>query len=59
MTRIVTYVHGKKAQAAAIEGPAIVTVTDRKRLRALREEREAGSEASPELKAFFKRMMRP
>jgi hypothetical protein len=44
-----------------IEGPAVVTVTDRKPLTTLREERalEAGSEASPELKAFFKRMMRP
>jgi hypothetical protein len=34
-------------------------VTDRKRLKALREEHEAGSEASPELKSFFKRMMWP
>jgi hypothetical protein len=51
----------KKAQAAPMKDPAVVTVTDRKRLRALREERalEAGNEPSPELKAFFKRMMCP
>jgi hypothetical protein len=41
--------------------PIVVTVTDGKRLRVLRQERglEAGSEPSPELKAFLKRMMRP
>jgi hypothetical protein len=62
---IVTYVHRpkrpprKKAQAAAITGPAIVTATS-KRDRAIRRREEAdGKEASPEIKAFFARMMRP
>ena len=63
---IVTYVHRskrpprKKAQAAAITGPAIVTATS-KRERAIRrhEEADVGQEASPEIKAFFARMMRP
>jgi hypothetical protein len=63
---IVTYVHRpnppprKKAQAAAIAGPAIVTKTSR-RDRAIRRREEAddGQEASPEIKAFFARMMRP
>jgi hypothetical protein len=41
---IVTYVHHykrpkKKAPGAAIEDPAVVTVTDKERLKALREER--------------------
>jgi hypothetical protein len=66
MTRIVTYVHRpkrappKKAQAAAITGPAIVTVTG-KRDRVLRRRKEAdqNTEASPEIKVFFARMMRP
>jgi hypothetical protein len=42
-------------------GPAVVTVTDPKLAKALREERmfDAGSEPSAELKALFKRMMRP
>jgi hypothetical protein len=63
---IVTYEHRykrpkKKPQAAKIEGPAVIKVTDRKQLKAIREERalEAGSEPSAELKAFLKRMMRP
>ena len=63
---IVTYVHRpnrplrKKAQAAAITGPAIVTAAS-KRDRAIRRREEAddGQEASPEIKAFFARMMRP
>ena len=63
---IVTYVHWpkrlsrKKAQAAAITGPAIVTAAS-KRDRAIRRREEAddGQEASPEIKAFFARMMRP
>jgi hypothetical protein len=58
---IVTYVHRpkrlppKKAQAAAI-----VTVAS-KRDRAIRrrEEPDDDQEASPEIKAFFARMMRP
>jgi hypothetical protein len=50
----------KKAQAVAIEGPAVIRAIGRKQLRALREERAlgAGSEASTELKAWLKRMMR-
>jgi hypothetical protein len=63
---IVTYVHRpkrpprKKAQATAITGPAIVTAAS-KRDRAIRrrEEPDDGQEASPEIKAFFARMMRP
>ena len=65
---IVTYAHRpkrpprKKAKAAAITGPAIVTVTS-KRDRIIRRREEAaaddGTEASPEIKAFFARMMRP
>jgi hypothetical protein len=63
---IVAYVHRpkrpprKKAQAAAITGPAIVTAAS-KRDRATRRRKEAddGQEASPEIKAFFARMMRP
>ena len=63
---IVTFVHRpkrpprKKAEAAAITGPAIVTATS-KRDRAIqrREEADDGQEASPEIKAFFARMMRP
>jgi hypothetical protein len=63
---IVTYVHRpkrpprKKAQAAAITGLAIVTAAS-KRDRAIRRHEEAadGQEASPEIKAFFARMMRP
>jgi hypothetical protein len=63
---IVTYVHRpkrpprKKAQAAAITGPAIVTAAS-KRVKAIqrREEADDGQEASPEIKAFFARMMQP
>jgi hypothetical protein len=66
-SRIVTYVHRpkrpprKKAQAAAIAGPGIVTATS-KRDRAIRRRKEAtddGTEASPKVKAFFAHMMRP
>jgi hypothetical protein len=60
-TRIVTHAFRpkraprKKAKAAAITGPAIVTVTNKRdRIR-----READDEASPEIRAFFDRMMRP
>ena len=61
---IVTYVHRpkrpprKKAQAAAITGPAIVTAAS-KRDRAMRRREEAndGQEASPDIKAFFARIM--
>jgi hypothetical protein len=63
---IVTYVHRpkrpprKKAQAAAITGPAIVTaVSKRDRAIRRREQTDDGQEASPEIKAFFARMMRP
>jgi hypothetical protein len=63
-SRIVTYAHHykrpprKKVKAAAITGPAIVTAAskhDRDRHR----ETDGGEEASPEIKAFFARMMRP
>ena len=62
MSRIVTYVHRpkrpprKKAQAAAITGPAIVTTTSKRRRC---EEADDGQEASPEIKVFFARVMRP
>jgi hypothetical protein len=64
MTRIVNYVHRpkrpprKKAQAAVITGPAIVTATS-KRDRDRRRKDDDDTEASPEIKAFFARMMRP
>jgi hypothetical protein len=66
MTRIVTYAHRPKrpprkpkAQAAAITGPAIVTATS-KRDRDRRQDIAADdTETSPEVKAFFARMMRP
>ena len=63
-SRIVTYAHRpkrpprKKAKAAAITGPAIVTVTS-KQDRIRREAADDNTEASPELKASFARMMRP
>jgi hypothetical protein len=59
---IVTYAHRpkraprKKAKAAAITGPAIVTATSK---RDRRREADDDTEASPEIKAFFARMMRP
>jgi hypothetical protein len=61
-TRIVTHAYRpkrapqKKAKAAAINGPAIVPVTNKRdRIR----RREADDEASPEIRAFFDHMMRP
>jgi hypothetical protein len=65
MTRIVTYAHRpkrspqKKAKAAAITGPAIVTATGKRDRDRRREVVDDGQEASPEIKAFFARMMRP
>ena len=63
---IVTYAHRpkrlppKKAQAAAIPGPAIVSAaSERDRAIRRREEADDGQEASPEIKAFFARMIRP
>jgi hypothetical protein len=63
---IVTYVHRpkrpprKKAQAAAITGPAIVTTASKRdRIIRHREEADDDLEVSPEIKAFFARMMRP
>jgi hypothetical protein len=61
VTRIVTYAHRpkrapRKAKAAAITGPAIVSATSK---RDRRREVDDGQEASPEIKAFFARMMRP
>ena len=63
-SRIVTYAHRpkraprKKVQAAAITGPTIVTSAS-KRDRDRRREADDDQEASPEIKAFFARMMRP
>jgi hypothetical protein len=65
-SRIVAYAHRptraprkRKAQAAAITGPAIVTATS-KRDRAVRHRQDADddTETSPEIKAFFARMTR-
>jgi hypothetical protein len=64
MTRIVTYAPRpkraprKKATAAAITGPAIITAAS-KRDRDRRRGADDDTEASPEVKAFFARMMRP
>jgi hypothetical protein len=65
-TRIVTYAHRakrsprKQAKAAAINGPAIV-IASSKRDRIIRRRKAADddTEASPEIKAFFARKMRP
>jgi hypothetical protein len=59
---IVTYTHGykrppkKKSPALAVEGPAFVIVIDRKRLKALRQDRarEPEGEVSVELEESFK-----
>jgi hypothetical protein len=65
MTRIVTYAHRpkrpprKKANAATITGPAIVTADGKRDRGRCREMVDDGQEASPEIKAFFARMMRP
>jgi hypothetical protein len=61
-SRIVTYAHRhkrppRKAQAAAVTGPAIVKATSERIRR--REEADDGQETAPEIKAFFARMMRP
>ena len=48
----------KKAKAAAITGPAIVRATS-KQDRDRRRDAADDTEASPEVKAFFARMMRP
>jgi hypothetical protein len=49
-----------KGSFAAITGPAIVTATSKRdRIARRREEADADTEASPEIKAFFARMMRP
>jgi hypothetical protein len=62
---IVTYVHRpkrpprKKAQAAAITGPAIVTAASKRDRAIQRREADDGQEVSSEVKAFFARMMRP
>ena len=63
---IVTYVHRpkrpprKKVQAAAITGPAVVTAaSNRDRAIRRRDGADDGQEASPEIKAFFARMIRP
>jgi hypothetical protein len=49
----------KKAQAAAITGPAIVTAASKRDRDRRREMVDDGQETSPEIKAFFARMMRP
>jgi hypothetical protein len=65
-SRIVTHAYRpkraprkRKAQATAITGPAIVTVTSKRDSIRRREEADQNTEASPEVKAFFARMMRP
>jgi hypothetical protein len=59
---IVTYAHRPKRaprkKARAVTGPAIVTANG-KRDRDRRRDADDGQEASPEIKAFFARMMRP
>jgi hypothetical protein len=66
MTRIVTYMHRpkrpprKKPQAAAIAA-AVVTAASRKQAKRAKRtaEPDDGREVSPEIKAFFARMIRP
>jgi hypothetical protein len=66
-SRIVTYAHRprrsprqKPAKAAAVNGPAIVTASSKRdRITRRREVADDDTEASPEVKAFFARMMRP
>jgi hypothetical protein len=64
MTRIVTYAHRpkhlprKKAQAVAITGPAVLTTTKRGHGKTTAWV-DDGLETSPEIRAFFARMMRP
>jgi hypothetical protein len=63
-SRIVTHAYRpkraprKKAKAAAITGPAMVRATS-KQDRDRRRDAADDTEASPEVKAFFARMMRP
>ena len=64
-SRIVTYAHRpkrtsreRKAQAVAITGPAIVTATKRGHGKTTAWV-DDGLETSPEIRAFFTRMMRP
>lgn len=65
MTRIVTYAHRpkrtprKKAKAAAITGPAIVSATSKRDRDRRQDVADDDTETSPEVKAFFARMMRP
>jgi hypothetical protein len=48
------------APAGKASAPAIVTVTSKRaRINRRREEADDNTEASPEIKAFFARMMRP
>ncbi|MGA8195584.1 MAG: hypothetical protein WB902_19685 [Acetobacteraceae bacterium] len=54
MIRIVTY-----AQAVEITSPAIVTAASKRHRGRRRPDDDDGEEASPEIKAFFARMMRP
>ncbi len=62
-SRIATHAHRpkraprKKAKTAAITGPAIVIASSKRDRR--REVVDDDTEASPEIKAFFARMMRP
>ena len=57
-SRIVTYAHRpkrpprKKAKAAAINGPAVVSATSKRDRERRRETVDDGQEASPEIKAF-------
>jgi hypothetical protein len=66
MTRIVTSTYRPKraprkpkAQAAVITGPAIITAASKSDRDRRRKDADDGQEASPEIKAFFARMMRP
>ena len=65
MTRIVTSTYRpkraprkRKAQAVAITGPAVVTTTTREHGKTTAWV-DDGLETSPEIRAFFARMMRP
>jgi hypothetical protein len=69
MTRIVTYAHRykrppRKRKPVALEAPAVVTTTSRKRAKLLRADKRAAEpdndpEAAAQVKAFFARMIRP
>jgi hypothetical protein len=64
-TRIVTHAYRPKraprkmTKAAAITGPVIVTASSKRDTIRRREAADDDSEAPPEVKAFFVRMMRP